>query len=160
MYADKHPSYLHSIDLLSGGTGLLWKSSGFSPHCSFFSFYLAFSFQKLCRLSRLFSPHSNLQTAGTRFWFPRRTLKKQHPTFPLFAFAEGYNHELTSLFYILNLAFFRLYFLCSAFGFLSCMEVVRASFLGNQLCKHQNSAFALLKSLGILSSLFSPLQTW
>jgi hypothetical protein len=66
MYADKHPSYLRSIDLLSGGTGLLLKISGFSPHYSF-SFALAFSFQKPCRLYRLLSPHSNLQAAGTRF---------------------------------------------------------------------------------------------
>ncbi len=54
---------------------------------SLFFFALDFSFQKPCRLSRLLSPHSNLQVAGTRFCsfcfrFPRRTLKKQHPTFP------------------------------------------------------------------------------
>ncbi len=30
----------------------------------------------------------------------------------------------------------------------------------NQLCKPQNFIFALSKFLGILSSLFSPLQTW
>ena len=38
MYADKHPSYLRSVDLLSGGTGLLKKSSGSSPYCSCFFF--------------------------------------------------------------------------------------------------------------------------
>jgi len=59
-----------------------------------------------------------------------------------------------------NLAVFRLYFLCPAFRFLSSVKVVRASFLGTRLCKHQNSAFALSKFLGILSSLFSSRSTW
>jgi hypothetical protein len=45
MYADKHPSDLRSIDLLSGGTGLLLKISGFSPHYSFF-FCSCFFFPK------------------------------------------------------------------------------------------------------------------
>jgi hypothetical protein len=34
----KGRSYLRSIDLLSGGTGLLLKLSGFSPYCSLVRF--------------------------------------------------------------------------------------------------------------------------
>jgi hypothetical protein len=47
-----------------------------------------------------------------------------------------------------------------ALFFFDHMAVVRTSFFNTQFRKPQNFAFALSKSLGILSSLFSPHPTW
>jgi hypothetical protein len=40
------------------------------------------------------------------------------------------------------------------------MAVIQNFLFSNQLCKPQDSIFALSKFLGILSSLFSPLKAW
>jgi hypothetical protein len=52
------------------------------------------------------------------------------------------------------------YFFSLALRFFNRAVIVRASFSALKFGKHQNFAFALSKFLGILSSLFSPLQTW
>ncbi len=55
---------------------------------------------------------------------------------------------------------FPLILLLFAHCFSDHMAVVRTSFFSTQFRKLQNFAFALSKSLGILSSLFSPHPTW
>jgi hypothetical protein len=69
-----------------------------------------------------------------------------------------FNHQ-----YLLSLKqieFKLLNFYSLALRFFTGVAVIQTSFFNNQLCKPQNFVFALSKCLGILSSLFSQLQTW
>ena len=55
----------------------------------------------------------------------------------------------------------KFHFFCFlALCFFNSKVVVRTSFFCIQLCKPQDFVFPLSKFLGILASLFSPLQTW
>jgi hypothetical protein len=69
-----------------------------------------------------------------------------------------FNHQ-----YLLSLKqieFKLLNFYSLALRFFTGVAAIQTFFFSNQLCKPQDFVFALSKFLGILSSLFSPLQTW
>ena len=75
--------------------------------------------------------------------------------------AINYAYEELGKLICLVIKLSKFHFFCSlALFFFDRMVVVRASFSSTQFRKHQNFAFALSKSFGILSSLLSPHSTW
>ena len=104
MYADKHPSYLRSIELLSGGTGLLLKASGFPPYYSFF-FCSCFFFPKILQaVSLTFSALSfaNIRSSLLHFLLliSSTNFEKAAPYFSTSnpAFSQAYVHCLRASF--------------------------------------------------------------
>ncbi len=160
---------------------LLISTTDFEKATSYFSTSNpVFSQAYVLRVQTLFSPVETSFTALNFCSFYNKLF------FPLLAFAEGYNVQITCCIYItpyaghctfftaINYAYEELrqvdlscykikqvpfpYFL--ALRFFNSVVVVRTFFFCTQLCKPQNFAFALSKSFGILSSLLSPYSPW